>query len=192
MIPDRLETERLVLRPWRFEDLPDLLAYATDPEWGLFLPVPQPYTEEDGRRFIASQVLQDRRDRFAWAVSHEGRVIGGVDLFLLCESRIAEMGYSVSRAFSGRGFATEAARAVIEAAFQSDSVLHRVRASADARNGASLRVLEKAGMTREGTLRSDNVLRGVPYDEVWFGVLRSEWSPRALEPAGSPRERGPR
>jgi ribosomal-protein-alanine N-acetyltransferase len=108
------------------------------------------------------------------------------------ETGIAEMGYSVSRAFWGRGFATEAARAVIEAAFQSDSVLHRVRASADARNGASLRVLEKAGMTREGTLRSDNVLRGVPYDEVWFGVLRSEWSPRALEPAGSPRERGPR
>jgi ribosomal-protein-alanine N-acetyltransferase len=179
MIPDRLETERLVLRPWRFEDLADLLAYTTDPEWGRFLPVPQPYSEEDGRRFIAGQVLQDRRDRFSWAVTRQGRVIGGVDLVLLGEKRIAEMGYSMSRAFWGRGFATEAARAVIEAAFQSDPVLHRVRASADARNAASLRVLEKAGMTREGTLRSDNMLRGVPYDEVWFGVLRSEWSPRA-------------
>jgi ribosomal-protein-alanine N-acetyltransferase len=185
MLPELIETERVVLRSWRFEDVGDVLAYACDQEWGRYLPIPHPYTELDARRFIAAQVLQDAKEHPTWAVEHQGRVIGGINLRLSAERQIAEMGYSIARAFWRRGLATEAASAVIDAAFDACPVLVRVRAMADARNVASTRVLEKLGMKREGTLRSNRFLGGEPVDEVWCGILRNEW---ALRRASQPRK----
>jgi RimJ/RimL family protein N-acetyltransferase len=71
--------------------------------------------------------------------------------------------------------ATEAARAIMEAAFAAYASLHRIRAMADARNIGSLRVMEKLGMVREGVLRQNRLVRGEFIDEVWCGVLRPEW-----------------
>lgn len=88
------------------------------------------------------------------------------------------MGYSIARAFWGRDLATEAARAVVDAAFEMCATLIRVRAMADARNLASIRVLAKAGLKREGILRSNRFVHGQPVDEVWCGILRSEWESR--------------
>lgn len=178
MLPAVIKTERLVLRPWGFEDVPDVLAYANDEEWGRYLPVPYPYLDADARRFITNQTHQDPRTHRSWAIQHHERVVGGVDLFLLADQRIGEMGYSVARDHWGRGLATEAVRAVVGAAFESCPQLLRMRASADPRNPASTRVMEKSGMTREGVLRWNNFLRGEPVDEVWYGILRREWSDR--------------
>lgn len=85
------------------------------------------------------------------------------------------MGYSIARSYWGRGLATEAARAVMEAAFAAYASLHRIRAMAKARNISSLRVMEKLGMIREGVLRQNRLVRGECIDEVWCGVLRPEW-----------------
>jgi ribosomal-protein-alanine N-acetyltransferase len=178
MAPEVIETDRLVLRPWAFEDVADLLSYADDDEWGRYLPVPRPYHEADARRFIAAQVLDDRQERPSWAIEHGGRVVGGINLCFLCRFRIGELGYSVARACWGRGLATEAVRAIIDLSFESHPTLLRIQASADPRNVASVRVLEKLGMKREGLLRSNNFLRGQPVDEVWCGILRSEWEGR--------------
>jgi RimJ/RimL family protein N-acetyltransferase len=175
MLADVIRTERLVLRPWTFEDLPHVLAYASDEEWGRFLPVPHPYGEADARKFIATQVLHDRREHLSWAVELQERAIGGLDLQLLADQQIGELGYAIARPFWGRGLATEAGRAVIDAAFRGCPTLTRMRASADARNVASTRVLEKLGMKREGLLRANNLLHGEPVDEIWCGLLRSEW-----------------
>jgi ribosomal-protein-alanine N-acetyltransferase len=175
MLAEVIKTERLVLRPWTFEDVPHVLGYANDEEWGRYLPVPHPYEEGDAQRFIATQVLHDRREHFSWAVELEGRPVGGIDLQLLADLQIGELGYAIARAFWGRGIATEAARAVIVEAFRGCPKLTRMRASADARNLASARVLEKLGMKREGLLRSNTLLRGEPVDEIWCGILRTEW-----------------
>jgi len=66
--------ERLRLRPWRFDDVDDVLAYADDPEWSRFLRLlPRPYTRDDAIRFVARQLIQDRIARPAWAVTlHRG------------------------------------------------------------------------------------------------------------------------
>ena len=176
MIPDRIQTERLMLRPWVFEDLGDVLLYATDEEWGRFLPLPQPYGEEDARRFVATQVLLDWHKHSSWAIEHQGSVLGGINLRLLSGGRIGEMGYSIARSHWRRGFATEAARAVVNSAFHSCPDLLKVRAMADARNQASMRVLEKIGMQREGVLRLNRLNHGQLVDEVWYGLLRSEWA----------------
>jgi [ribosomal protein S5]-alanine N-acetyltransferase len=175
MIPEVIRTDRLVLRPWTFGDVPHVLAYANDEEWGRYLPVPHPYLEADARKFIAAQVLHDRTERFGWAVELDGRAIGGLDLLLLEDEQLGELGYAIARAFWGRGLATEAGRAVIDAAFRGCARLTRMRASADARNLASARVLEKLGLKRERLLRSNDVVRGEPVDEIWCSLLRSDW-----------------
>ncbi|MDX1649072.1 MAG: GNAT family N-acetyltransferase [Myxococcota bacterium] len=174
-LPATIRTRRLRLRPWSREDADDVLVYAADETWSRFLPVPRPYTEADARRFVDRQMALDPRRHPCWAIEHGSRAVGGVDLRLLEEGRIGEMGYALARPLWGRGLATEAARAVVGAAFEALPDLVRVRANADARNAASLRVLEKLGMRREGVLRANRFVRGEPVDEVWLGVLRDEW-----------------
>ena len=59
-IPDRIESPRLVLRPWRIDDVDAVFAYAAAPEWARYLPVPQPYTRRHAEEFLARKVLADR------------------------------------------------------------------------------------------------------------------------------------
>ena len=175
MLPELIETERLVLRPVALQDVEDVLAFATDAEWARYLPVPQPYTRRDAEEFVAGQLLIEREKNPSWAIVCDGVVIGGINLRLDVENHACELGYSVARKHWGQGLATEAARAVIDAAFQADKTLHKVRAMADVRNGASQRVMAKVGMTREGVLRQNRLVRGEYIDEVWYGLLRGEW-----------------
>jgi RimJ/RimL family protein N-acetyltransferase len=168
MLPAIIELARLRLRPFRLRDADDVLVYATDPEWARYLPVPQPYTQADAEKFIAGQVLLDREVHPAWAIEHGGVVIGGIDLRFHFDHRVGEMGYSIARSYWGLGLATEAA-------FAAYASLNRIRAMADARNIGSLRAMEKLGMVREGVLRQNRLVRGELIDEVWCGVLRSEW-----------------
>lgn len=174
-LPDVIETERLRLRPFRFQDVDDVLSYASDPEWARYLPVPQPYGKGDAEAFIARQFLLDGRAHAAWAVEYEGAVVGGINIQFDFDNRLGEMGYSIARNYWGRGLATEAAQAVIDAAFATFAELNRIRAMADARNIGSQRVMEKVGMEREGVLRQNRLIRGEFVDDVWYGLLRTEW-----------------
>ena len=178
MLPSIIETARLRLRPFGLQDIEAILSYATDPEWARYLPVPQPYTKENAEQFIAGQILLDRARHPSWAIEHVGVVRGGINIRFDFENRVGEMGYSIARSHWSQGLTTEAARAVLDAAFVAYVDLKRIRAMADARNTGSLRVMEKIGMIREGTLRQNRVVRGESIDEVWRGILRSEWEVR--------------
>lgn len=175
-LPTVIETSRTLLRPFDFRDVDDVFAYASDPEWARYLlAVPIPYTKEDAKKFIASRVLTDWATHPVWAIELGGSAIGGVNIRLLFGRRIGEVGYSVARAHWGKGIATEAVRAVIDSAFSTLPELERIRATADFRNIASQRVMEKVGMKREGVLRRNRVLGGETVDEVWYGIVRREW-----------------
>lgn len=150
-------------------------SYADDAEWARFLPLPTPYTREHSEQFVARQLLLPWDQHPSWAIEHEARVVGGINLRFSENERIGEVGYAVARRVWGSGLATEALCSVIDAAFSACPELARIRATADPRNGASLRVMEKAGMRREGTLRKNRYTRGEPADEVWCGLLRGEW-----------------
>lgn len=174
-MPAEITTRRLRLRPYRWQDLDDIMAYATDADWARYLPVPWPYTRHDGERFLASRFLLEAERESCWAIEHEGRVVGGINVKYWPEHRLAELGYALARSLWGRGLTAEAARAVVRAAFEADPHLNRVRAAADPRNLGSLRVMDKLGMTREGVLRQNRLFRGELTDEAWCGVLRSEF-----------------
>ena len=167
----------MTLRPFVFDDVHDVVAYASDPEWSRFLPIPSAsYSEEDARKFIALQILLDWKSHASWAIVHDAKVVGGINVRFPKEPCIGEMGYSVARPLWGRGLATEAACVVVDHVFATLPDVVRLRAMADARNIGSRRVLEKSGFSCEGVLRSNRVVRGEPIDEAWFGLLRGDWA----------------
>lgn len=175
-LPETLETKRLLLRPYRFSDVDDVLEFAQDPEWSRFLrALPRPYHREHAEQFIARQVLLDPVAHPAWAITLEERVIGGVNLRFAFQHRSAEMGYSVARSHWGQGICTEAAWAVIDAAFATRPDLNRLHARADAENRGSQRVMEKVGMAREALLRQNRVERDEVFSEAIYSILRTEW-----------------
>ena len=92
----------------------------------------------------------------------------------------ASMGYCFDDATWGHGYATEAARALLQWAFDALG-MNRVQAETDTRNAASARVLEKLGFVREGTLREDCVVNGEVSDSWVYGLIRKQWQP-SLDP----------
>ena len=181
VLPERIETDRLVLRRWRLADADDVLAYAADPEWSRFLPVPRPYEQRHADEAVSQWVLEDWATHPIWAIEVAGRAAGGVNLRINHQHRNAEMGYAVARRYWGRGFMPEAARAVIDVAFATLPKLARVQAGANSRNKASIRVMEKLGMRHEGTIRHAprGVKPGSNESGVIYAVLREEWDPIA-------------
>lgn len=176
-LPERIETERLVLRQWTLADADDVLDYAADPEWSRFLPVPKPYERRHAEEAVASWVLKDGSTNPDWAIEIAGRASGGINLRIDHQHRRGELGYALARRHWGNGYMTEAARAVIDAAFATLPDLARVQAGANARNKASIRVMERLGMTHEGTI--PHAPSGAKLERreagVIYAVLREEW-----------------
>ena len=134
--------------------------------------------------YVVAQAVLTSRDILSFegavfAVEHDGRVIGLISLTVDPEDKTAELDYDIARDMWGQGVAPEAASAVCDWGFRERTGrlrLAKIYAGADARNMRSLRVMEKLGMARDGTYRSDEVERGERVDEACYAVLRSEWS----------------
>jgi RimJ/RimL family protein N-acetyltransferase len=103
------------------------------------------------------------------------QLIGEVMLRWLSErDRCGEVGYVIHPDHGGRGYATEAARAILHLAFD-DLDLHRVIARIAALNSASIQLAERLGMRKEAHL-VESGWRGDGWsDEVDFAILKSEW-----------------
>jgi RimJ/RimL family protein N-acetyltransferase len=177
-VQPELTTRRLVIRPFLITDADAVSTLAGDEAVARnTLNIPHPYEREHAEDWIAGHRGQyDRREAVTYAVTRreDGALVGAVGLILDTENDSAELGYWIGREHWGRGFATEAARAVVAWAFES-LALHRIHASHFPRNPASGRVLEKLGMTHEGRLREHVKKWGEYLDLERFGVLRSEF-----------------
>ena len=171
-----IRTERLLLRPHRLGDVDDIFEFAVDPEWSRYLPVPMPYLKEHAVQFVARRILASWPEDAAWAMVLEGKVVGGIGLRVDDHHSTAVLGYSVARKHWGKGLTVEASRAAIDWGFRKCG-LAKVYAFADARNVQSQRVMEKLGMTREGTLRSHRKFRDERVDDVYYGLLREDLEP---------------
>ena len=86
----------------------------------------------------------------------------------------AELGYELDRHYWRRGFATEAAGAMLRFAF-TELALHRVWASCIADNVGSSGVMERIGMSYEGRLRENDWIKGRWYDSLIYSILEHEW-----------------
>jgi len=153
--PAEFRTPRLRLRRPVADDAPAIFeSYARDPEVTRFVSWSVHPNGGVTRKFIEDYCLAGwaRGEVFSWLITlaEGGQVVGMIDLRPVAAR--AEVGYVLARSCWGRGLATEAARVVVDWAIAQPDV-HRVWAVADLENVASQRVLEKAGMVREGVLR---------------------------------------
>lgn len=126
---------------------------------------------------IASTAIESEDDVLALAVvlKTTNEMVGDFVLQLLSEEhRLAEIGFIVHPDHQGRGYATEAGRALLGVAFR-DLGLHRVIGRAEARNAASARVLEKLGMRREAHFVENELVKGESQSELLYAILDREW-----------------
>ena len=191
----RIETERLVLRPWTLGDVPELVRLAGEREVAeATLRLPHPYEESRGIEWISGHAAAwGRRESVPLAITSPGGdgLVGSISLQLAPAHARAELGYWIGRPFWGRGYATEAAAALVDWGFRNLDLL-RVYAGHFAGNPASGRVLEKLGMRREGVLRGHLLRWGRSQDDVIWGLLRAEWEARRREaPARPPPDAEP-
>lgn len=186
-VPDErfseLDSDRLRLRRFTPADLTTFVAYRSDPEVARYQDWDAPYPRADGERLI-SGLLGQHPDtagqwfQFAVVLRGTGELIGdcasGTDAN---DPRQAEIGFTLRPEFQGHGYATEAARELLGYLFGARSK-HRVTARCDARNAASVAVLERLGMRREGHLRESTWAKGEWTDDLLYAVLDREWRPR--------------
>ena len=154
--PPTLLTDRLELRPVRAGDAEAIASGCADPDVATWLPIlPSPYTRADAEAFIAGQVAAPWDGRMDVAVVERasGHLVGVMGLGNHSATyRRAEVGYWIGAAHRGRGYATEALRALTDWAL-GERGLYRVMLLADRENTGSRRVAERAGFTHEGSLR---------------------------------------
>ncbi len=172
-----LITSRLVLRPFHPSDAPAVRTLAGDFRVAdTTLNVPHPYEDGLAEQWISSHVDQYEADHavvFAMVGKESGALVGSIQLALLPRFRRAELGYWVGAPFWGLGYCTEAARTLIDFGF-SVLNLHKISASHLTRNPASGRVMLKAGMAHEGSLR-DHAFKCGRFDDIeLYGILADD------------------
>jgi RimJ/RimL family protein N-acetyltransferase len=184
-----IRSARLLLRPLTEADVDDLVEYRSMPEVCRYVPFePQSASDVSARLNGAWQrkTLDQEGDSITLGAElmESGKLIGDVMVrWLSAEHGCGEIGYVFSPAYSGRGYAAEAAHASLHLSFENLG-LHRVIARVDARNSASARLATRLGMRQEAHLRENEWYKGEWTDEVDFAMLAQEWPSRTL--AGCP------
>jgi ribosomal-protein-alanine N-acetyltransferase len=196
-----IETERLVLRPFRASDVRALRAFAIENETHLAAWSPRPRTPSLARSIveiakrIAAQRKAWRDDRaYAFAVTLRapsaqgpaGALVGRVSLNDVIRGAFqnAHLGYLIGHAFQGHGLAREAVAAVIAFAFDGAG-LHRVQAAIMPHNPRSLALARALRLREEGLAQRYLMIDGAWRDHVLFAVTREDWGDRASDPAES-------
>ena len=177
------ETERLILRRFVPDDFEAFHGYHRLPEVARYL-YRAPLTPEQSRQRLAAASaarFENENDELILAVQtkESPALLGEVILRLASkEARQAEVGYIFSPASAGRGYATEAARAMLGVGFDRFE-FHRLFARCDALNADSVKLLKRLGMRQEAHLIQNDCFDGVWGDEFIFAMLRAEWLQRA-------------
>jgi ribosomal-protein-alanine N-acetyltransferase len=173
----RLQTEvpGCSLRSWSADDVSSLVANANDRAvWrNLTDMFPHPYTEDDAKTWIV--LANEDGPSVHLAIEVSGQAVGGMGALAGngIAVKTAQFGYWLGRSHWGKGLATAAASAMRRYLLRDDRFA-RLEAPVFAWNPASMRVLEKAGFIREGTLKNSVFKEGQLIDSVMFAAYRSD------------------
>lgn len=166
----------VTLRRFTSSDAPTVQTLAGDPAIAdTTLHVPHPYLPGEAERWIATHdagFADGTGATFAVTMPDSG-LVGAIGIRIDAQHHNGEIGYWIGKPYWGRGFGTAALRLLIADGF-SRFDLHRVCAHHLARNPASGRVMQKAGMKVEGRLREHVLKNGRFEDVILYGLLRSE------------------
>ena len=172
-------TKRLILRPWFESDAESLYKYAKDPEVGL--PAGWPVHKSVAESLEVIQNVLNSRECYAICEKDTNEVIGSIELKLEGHTDMTErddeceLGYWLNKEYVGKGYMTEAAKAVAKFLFN-DVNYRKIIAGCDSENIGSARVMEKVGMKREAVLREQIKRKDDTWgDDFQYGILRREF-----------------
>jgi RimJ/RimL family protein N-acetyltransferase len=170
-----VETEWLVLRPWRADDIEELLRLYTDPDVMRHISGGRPLSRERVEGSLERSMLQWRDKGYGpWIALDKasGTWLGEIGLNEIPDwpgEHKVEVGWELHRAWWGRGLAPEGGRAALRFGFQ-DHRLERIISVTHPENVNSRRVMEKIGLTCQGELPFRTLTA------VWYAIDRAEWA----------------
>lgn len=177
-----ITTDRLILRRFEYSDSDSMLKnWIADEKIQSMYSEPVYSTKEEVKELLDKYIgSYEKPDYYRWAVieKESGECIGLIAYFLVdSKNHFAEIEYCIGGEFQCRGYATEAAKAVIKYGFDNIN-LHKVQICTKTINLKSKRVIEKCGLTYEGTLRDYFYMNGEYVGRLYFSILREEYEAR--------------
>ncbi|MCF8058662.1 MAG: GNAT family N-acetyltransferase [Bacteriovoracaceae bacterium] len=178
-IPPTIETKRLILRDLRESDAQDIFSYAQKPiisKYTLWEPHQSLEDSIDYIKNYAGKYYQEGTpEPFAIELKENKKMIGGVGCFWVSKkNKMMELAYVISDEYWGQGIMVEASQAIIDYCFKLYAI-ERMQCRCKEENTASSRVMEKLGMTYEGTLRSAINHRNRFWNMKYYSLLRRKW-----------------
>lgn len=174
----RIETDRLLLRPFEPGDYTAVHAMQTDPDVTRYLLFDVRDDAGVRRSFdlkVAATELRKEGDVLSFAVMADGELVGDATYIWTSKThQTGEIGYVFIPAYQGKGYATESAKALLRMGFE-DHGMHRIIGRCDARNTASAGVLERIGMRREAHFIQNEWIKDEWTDELVYAMLVDEW-----------------
>jgi RimJ/RimL family protein N-acetyltransferase len=176
-----LDSDRLALRRFRLDDLATFVNYRSDPDVARYQSWTAPYPAADGDRLIRNMRRQHPDTpgewfQFAITLRSTGELIGDCgakpNAF---DATHTQIGYTIGRAHQRRGYGSEAVQALLGYLFDARR-MHRVTANCDGRNAASMGLLERVGLRREGVMLASVWAKGEWTDDVLYAMLADEWA----------------
>ena len=175
---ETIETERLTLRKFRVEDAADIVEYAGDAKTVEFL-IWEGLDSIEAARAAVYDYYWSKPGIWAIELAESGKMIGCIDIRLNHDDDKVGFGYVLNRAHWGKGYMTEALRAVMALCFEKLEA-NRFEAQHYVGNEGSGRVMEKCGMRREGCLIQGEKVKGVLRDVVLYGITREQYAAKKI------------
>lgn len=172
-------TDRLYIREYKKSDLDAYVHVVRQPEiYATTYGIPREYSRMMGRinlKFIKRNRIMGTALEYAVLLRENNRYIGNVGLINIShDHNRADISYFIDKDYMNKGYATEAAAVMLNFGFEGLGY-HKISGVCMSANTASRRVMEKLGMTYEGTLREDLYKDGIYYDIDRLSILRSEY-----------------
>ena len=172
-----LSTDRLLLRPITVKDIEFIYTLFAAPETNLYSGYDDLKTIKEAKEMYETYLKPGFPSHFRLLIELKDSKtpLGTLGLYLYSDkNKRAEIGYDLATEHWGNGYMTEAVSEVLQYGFK-ELELNRIEATVDASNTRSIRLLERMGFKREGHLRHRHFYGGAYQDELYYGLLRSDW-----------------
>lgn len=168
----RIETERLLIRKFKLNDLQAVYEYTSDIKVMKYIPEGV-FTKDAAKEFI-TQNMGEKAEKYAVILKEDNILIGHIFFGKYFGDHTYEIGWVFNPKFYNQGYASEAAKAMLAYGFEKMK-LHRIIATCQPENTPSYRVMEKIGMRREGHFKKCIPNGDEWWDEYYYAILEEEW-----------------
>lgn len=173
----QIETERLLIRPTTMNDVDYIHHMLSDEETMKFF-VEGTYSREKVKEFINRN--QKETHHFTVLLKSSKRIVGKISYNPWFMKKTKEIGWIFFKTSTNNGYCTEAAKAITKYAFETEKI-HRLIATCDPRNSASIKVCKKLGMVQEGHFKKCIYYKDdIWWDELFYSILEEDYTKKAL------------